>query len=137
MPYANISKNLSNLTPTRWVQRQADFEVCKERKSNTSDPELIEAEAAYLEGMADQLRARAKQLREIRNEDQSSELEAKLEAGPWIEAASGKCDYWREAPIDLVRAVRGTKGGIKGKDHHFTAASDSLTLFRFRRSSGN
>lgn len=111
--------------------------VCKEGRSNTTDPELIEAEAAYLEGMADQLRARAKQLRELRNEDQSPELEAKLEAGSWIEAASGKCDYWREAPADLVRAVRGTKGGIKGKDHHFTAASDSLTLFRFRRSSGH
>ena len=62
-----------------------------------------------------------------------SDLEARLEAGPWKEAASRKCDYWRDAPSDLVQAVRQSKGGIKGQTHHFTASTTEPTLFRFKR----
>ena len=61
------------------------------------------------------------------------DLEARLEAGPWKEAASKKCDYWRGAPSDLVQAVRTMKGGIKGQVHHFTASTTEPTLFRFVR----
>lgn len=60
-------------------------------------------------------------------------LEAELEALPWKEAASHKCDYCREVRLDLVGAVREAKGGVKGEDHHFTASSSEPTLFRFAR----
>jgi len=97
-------------------------------------PELIKEEAAYLENIADQLRARASQLRELGRENQDQQLETKLEALSWKEAASKKCDYAKDVPGELVQAVRATKGGIRGKTHHFTATTDGQTLFRFRRS---
>jgi len=62
-------------------------------------------------------------------------LESQLEALPWKEAASKKCDYLRGAPADLVEKVRATKGGIVGKGHQFTASKDEPTLFRFVRGS--
>ena len=99
-----------------------------------TDAEMIEAEAAYLEGMADKLRARAKELRELKQPDHAAEVETKLEAGAWKEATSKKCDYWRDAPVDLVETVRKSKGGIKGTVHHFTASTTEPTLFRFKRS---
>jgi hypothetical protein len=60
-------------------------------------------------------------------------LESQLEALPWKEAASKKCDYVRGAPADLIEKVRAIKGGINGKDHHFTTSSTEPTLFRFKR----
>ena len=63
----------------------------------------------------------------------AAQIETRLEAGPWKEATSKKCDYWRDAPSDLVQAVRSTKGGIKGQSHHFTASTTEPTLFRFKR----
>jgi uncharacterized small protein (DUF1192 family) len=65
----------------------------------------------------------------------SAEFEMRLEAGPWKEAASRRCDYWRDAPADLVEKVRAAKGGLKGVTHHFTASTTEPTLFRFRRRS--
>lgn len=99
-----------------------------------TEPELIEAEAAYLEGMADKLRQRAREIRELGRGSGTAQLETELERLPWKEAASKKCDYVKDAPSKLVEAVRFTKGGVKGKDHHFTAATDAPTLFRFKRS---
>jgi hypothetical protein len=61
-------------------------------------------------------------------------LESQLESLPWKEAASKKCDYVRGAPADLIEKVR-ARGGVKGKDHHFTASSTEPTLFRFKRGS--
>ena len=66
-------------------------------------------------------------------DEKDGELETRLEVGPWKEAASKKCDYWRDAPPDLVDQVRKMKGGVKGKDHHFTASGTEPVLFRFRR----
>lgn len=104
-----------------------------------TEAELIEAEAQYLEAQAEQLRQRAKQLRELKPEVESTgravDLEAKLEALPWKEASSKKCDYAKDVPGELVEAVRGVKGGVAGKTHHFTAATDGPTLFRFNRGS--
>jgi hypothetical protein len=65
----------------------------------------------------------------------SMPLESQLEALPWKEAASRKCEYVRDAPVDLVEKVRASKGGIKGKDHHFITSSTEPTLFRFKRGS--
>jgi len=62
-------------------------------------------------------------------------LDSQLEALPWKAAASKKCDYVRAAPVDLVEQVRASRGGIAGKDHHFTASSTEPTLFRFERGS--
>ena len=98
------------------------------------DFELVDAEAAYLEGMAEQLRARAKELRELKGEVQETRIEVELETLPWKEAASKKCDYVRDVPADLVEEVRSTPDGVKGKLHHFTASKTELTLFRFKRS---
>jgi hypothetical protein len=66
----------------------------------------------------------------------ATDLEARLEALPWTEAASKKCFYTKNAPLQLVEAVRSVKGGVRGSAHHFTAAADSPTLFRFARKKG-
>ena len=84
--------------------------------------------------MADKLRARAKELRELAQPDQAARLEKRLEELAWVEAASKKCDYVRDGPADLIEAVRKSKGGIKGTAHHFTASTTEPTLFRFKRS---
>ena len=72
--------------------------------------------------------------REKAHAARDAELEKELEAGPWKEAASKKCFYWRDAPDGLVQKVRAAKGGIKGQTHHFTASSTEPTIFRFKRS---
>jgi hypothetical protein len=100
----------------------------------TVDPqELIAAESAYLESLAETLRKRANELRDLLKDGRDEGLISKLEALPWVAAKSGKCDFLRDAPPQLVTAVRASKNGIRGPDHHFTAAADSLTLFRFAR----
>lgn len=69
----------------------------------------------------------------VRETDEATKLEVDLEGLPWKEAASKKCDYVRDAPTDLVEAVRKSKGGVKGASHHFTASPTEPTLFRFKR----
>ena len=107
-----------------------------------TDPDLIRIEARLAEAQDSEERAaaRVKELTEALAVARLAEstageldLEARLEAGPWKEAASKKCDYWRDAPSDLVQAVRTMKGGIKGQSHHFTASMTEPTLFRFKR----
>ena len=98
--------------------------------------ELVEAEAAYLEAQAEAFRRRAAELRVLLKDDQDTELIAKLEGLPWVAARSGKCDYVKNAPLELVEAVRATKGGIKGDSYHFTASTTEPTLFRFARKRG-
>ena len=67
----------------------------------------------------------------------SAIVEKQLEALPWIMAQSGRVEYAKDAPADLVLAVKSAKRGIKGAQHHFTAATDgSNTLFRFERGGG-
>jgi hypothetical protein len=100
---------------------------------NVDPTELIQAEASFLEAQAEALRKRAGELRGLLRDGQDAELVAQLEALPWIPAKSGRCDYTKDAPPQLVEAVRGTRGGVRGDAHHFTAAADSLTLFRFPR----
>lgn len=113
----------------------------------SSDPDIIRIEARLEEAQDAERRdhARVMQLTEVlvtakaaqsvaKDADQTAQLEKKLEGGAWREAASKKCDYWKDAPADLVAAVRKEKGGVKGNTHHFTAAADGPTLFRFGRS---
>jgi hypothetical protein len=98
----------------------------------TVDPaELVRAEAAYLEAQAEALRRRAAELRSLLTTEEG--MVSKLEALPWIPAKSGRCDYTKSAPPELVAAVRASKGGIKGDLHHFTASATEPTLFRFPR----
>ncbi|MDG6990620.1 MAG: hypothetical protein JRM99_04280 [Nitrososphaerota archaeon] len=107
-----------------------------------TDPDLIRIEAHLAEAQDSEKRAaaRVKELTEALAVARLAEstagepdLEARLEAGPWKEAASKKCDYWRDAPANLVESVRAAKGGIKGENHHFTASMTEPTLFRFAR----
>ena len=105
-----------------------------------SDLVRIEARLAEAQDFEERAAARVKELREAlatarlaESTVKESDLEARLEAGPWKEAISKKCDYWRDAPSDLVQAVRTMKGGIKGQVHHFTASATEPTLFRFVR----
>jgi hypothetical protein len=93
-----------------------------EKRSTARVRELIEALAA------------AKMTESVAKEvDQGVKLEAELEALPWKEAQSKKCYYAKDIPAELVESVRNVKGGVVGKVHHFTAANDSPTLFRFNR----
>lgn len=63
----------------------------------------------------------------------SSALEASLEGLSWTAAKSGKCDFTKNAPSDLVAAVRTSKNGFQGAKLHFTADNAELTLFMFAR----
>lgn len=94
--------------------RLAEAEEC-ERRASSRVGELREALAA------------AKSL-----EPAAHTLEARLEVLPWNEAASGKCDYVRNAPGDLVEAVRASKY-VNGASHNFTASPTEASLFRFKR----
>jgi hypothetical protein len=101
----------------------------------TVDPqELIAAESAYLESLAETLRKRANELRSLLTTEEG--VVGKLEALAWVPARSGKCDYVKDAPAELVAAVRTVKGGIRGDRYHYTASSTEPTLFRFRRKEG-
>jgi hypothetical protein len=100
----------------------------------TVDPaELVRSEISYLEAQAEALRKRAAELRGLLRDGQDVELIAQLEGLPWIPAKSGRCDYTKDAPPQLVEAVRGTRGGVRGDAHHFTASTTEPTLFRFAR----
>jgi hypothetical protein len=105
------------------------------------EPAILDAEARFLETKADEFVRRAKDLRDtahtiVREEKAArKDLEARLESQDWIPAKSGKCDFVRDAPAELVEAVRGARGGVRGTGHHFTASSTEPTLFRFKRSS--
>jgi hypothetical protein len=101
------------------------------------DSEVLEGVKATLREIV--LKAQA-QLRAIEGFERqglftknSDELESRLKTGPWKQAASKKSDYWRDAPDDLVNAVRSVKGGIKGDEFHYTASLTEPTLFRFKR----
>ena len=59
-------------------------------------------------------------------------VEARLEALRWVQARSGRCDFAKDAPEDLIAAVD-ARTGFKGSAHHFTRAKDGSTLFRFER----
>lgn len=113
---------------------------------STNDLDVIRIEARLAEATEAQNRAdvRVKELSEAlaaakmalsasKEVDQGAKLEAELEALPWKEAQSKKCDYAKDVSAELVEVVRKMKGGVKGKWHHFTAANDSPTLFRFNR----
>jgi hypothetical protein len=93
--------------------------------------------AAYQEIM-EFVRGRMKDFEDVATTQPApaTDLEARLEALPWTEAASKKCFYTKNAPLQLVEAVRSVKGGVRGSAHHFTAAADSPTLFRFARKKG-
>ena len=60
--------------------------------------------------------------------------EQKLESLKWTAAKSGKCDFSKDAPGELVSSVRAAKE-IKTATHRFTASTTNATLFRFKRSS--
>ena len=60
-------------------------------------------------------------------------LEAGLEGLAWVPAASGKCDFVKDPPADLLAAVRGSKDGVKGERHHFVAHATDAVLFRYER----
>ncbi|HEV2225700.1 MAG TPA: hypothetical protein VGR56_02715 [Nitrososphaerales archaeon] len=100
---------------------------------------VLDAEARFLEAKADELIRRAKDLhdtaRRIAREEKTShiDLEGQLERLKWTPALSGKCDYSREAPAELVEVVRSSRDGVRGTAHHFTASKTEPTLFRFKR----
>lgn len=111
-----------------------------------TDPDIIKIEARLTEAQETEKYAvaRVKALTEAlataklaqenaRQLDQAARLESKLEAQKWITAKSGKCDYLKNPPADLVAAVD-EKEGFKGTKHHFTRTKDGMTLFRFARS---
>ena len=111
-----------------------------------TDPDLIRIEARLVEAQEAERHAaaRVKELTEAlamaklaesggRRLAEESDLETELEHLPWKEAASTKCNYVRDAPMNLVQAVRSLKGGLKGRAHHFTASMTEPTLFRFKR----
>jgi hypothetical protein len=50
-------------------------------------------------------------------------------------AKSGKCDFLKNGPYDLVAAVRSSKDGVRTAKYHFSASATEPTLFRFRRNS--
>lgn len=97
--------------------------------------DVFEDEARYLENLSNQLKERARALRASAKPLPTALdlLVGQLEGLSWATAKSGKCDYARDAPEELVEAVRSAKGGIKGSAHHFTASASELTLFRFKR----
>jgi hypothetical protein len=112
----------------------------------SANPDVFEIESRLAEARLSEERAvaRVKELTEaleiakfagsvVRETDEATKLEVGLEGLPWKEATSKKCDYVRDAPPDLVEAVRKSKGGVKGASHHFTASSTEPTLFRFMR----
>lgn len=110
------------------------------RLSIMTEPEFIEAEAGFLEQMADALRRRAQELRELGQGDQDTVHESlvkQLEALAWTPARSGKCDFAKTEglPKELVESVP-VKGGLKGVEHHFTKSTDGSVLFRFKRNTG-
>jgi hypothetical protein len=98
---------------------------------NVDPAELVRAEIAFLEGRSEELRRRAAELRSLLTTEEG--MVGKLEALAWVPARSGKCDYTKSAPPELVAAVRTVKGGIRGDRYHYTASSTEPTLFRFRR----
>jgi len=65
--------------------------------------------------------------------DEGPDLEARLSVLPWKLAASGKCDYVRDAPVKLIEAVRAQKGGVRRSEYHYTVSNEEPTLFRFKR----
>jgi hypothetical protein len=100
---------------------------------NVDPAELVRAEIAFLEGRSEELRRRAAELRDLLKDGRDEGLISKLEALPWVAAKSGKCDFLRDAPAELVAAIRSSKNGIRGPDRHYTASSTEPTLFRFPR----
>jgi hypothetical protein len=62
-------------------------------------------------------------------------IEGALEALPWIKARSGKCDFVKDPPKELLDAID-LKDGFRGSRHHFTKARDGTVIFRFPRRKG-
>ncbi len=63
------------------------------------------------------------------------DIEGKLEALDWKAANSGKCDFVRDPPKEILDAID-PKDGFKGSRHHFTKARDGSAVFRFARKAG-
>lgn len=112
-----------------------------------TDPDFLKIEVRLAEAIEVEKRAaaRVKELTEAlnaakmaqsvgREADKEAYLEKRLEALPWKAATSGKCDFAKDIPADLVQTVRTSKDGIKGPGYHYTAAKDEPVLFRFKRS---
>lgn len=94
---------------------------------------LIDSLTGRLKELDESLAA-AKMAEDLAEEaDRGAKLEAKLEGLPWKEAQSKKCYYAKDVSAELIESVRSVKGGVAGKVHHFTAANDNPTLFRFNR----
>jgi hypothetical protein len=98
---------------------------------NVDPAELVRAEIVFLEGRSEELRRRAAELRSLLTTEEG--IVGKLEALAWVPARSGKCDYTKSAPPELVEAVRGTRGGVRGSSYHYSASMTEPTLFRFPR----
>lgn len=60
------------------------------------------------------------------------DIESKLEALDWKAANSGKCDFVRDPPKEILDAID-PRDGFKGSRHHFTKARDGSAVFRFNR----
>lgn len=98
-----------------------------------TEAELTEAEAMYLEGMADQLRQRAKQLRELGQESADAALVANLESLPFKLAKSGKCDWVGHDQVsNEVLALFDSKGDFKTETFHYRKMQDG-NILRFQR----
>jgi hypothetical protein len=104
----------------------------------TEDRERAVTMLAAFREVAEFVQRRMKDLEDIAKTEPApaTDLEARLEALPWTEAASKKCFYAKNVPAELVESVRRSKGGVKGARYHFTASATEPTLFRFARKKG-
>jgi hypothetical protein len=106
----------------------------------TEEAGLIEVEANYLESLASQLAARAKELREagkrIARDSYEANLAWKLENLPYRPAKSGKCDWIPAAEVpEELRTLFDSKGEFRSEKYHFVTTKDRNVL-RFERKDG-
>lgn len=99
----------------------------------TDQTELAEAEATYLEALAEQLRRRAQEIREVTREDRTPKLVGVLEGLPFKPAKSGKCDWIAHDQVPAeVFSLFDAKGDFKTGPFHYRRMPDGNVL-RFSR----
>ncbi len=104
----------------------------------TEDAGLAEAEANFLDGLADMIKKRANDLREtglrITKESHEAKLIEKLEGLPFAPARSGKCDWVDHSKVPSeVLVFFDLKGDFKTESWHYRKMPDGNVL-RFARS---
>jgi hypothetical protein len=103
----------------------------------TEDREKAAAMFAAFREVSEFVQRRMKDLEDVTKTEPApaTDFEARLEGLPWIEARSGKCDFVKDPPKELLDAID-LKDGFRGSRHHFTKAKDGTVIFRFARKGG-